>query len=297
MAETIGFIGMGAMGTAMVKNLLRSGYGVRAYNRTRAKAEALVAHGAVVCETAADASEGVSVVLSMLADDPALEQATLGDDGILSTLAPGGIHISLSTISPALATRLAAQHDLHDSQYVAAPVFGRPEAAEAAKLTIAIAGDPAAKERIRPILEVLGQAIYDYGDEVKSANVAKLCGNFLIVAAIEALAESYTLAEKNGVDRNAVHEMLTQTLFASPIYQNYGKRIADETYKPVGFALPLGLKDVRLVSELGDISRTPLPLASLVRDRMIASLAKGHDDLDWTGFALEVSESAGIKRG
>jgi 3-hydroxyisobutyrate dehydrogenase-like beta-hydroxyacid dehydrogenase len=297
MAETIGFIGLGAMGTAMARNLLKSGYGLRAYNRTRSKAEELASDGAIVCETAAEASEGVSVVITMLADDAALAHETLGDDGILSTLEPGSIHLSMSTVSPALATRLAAQHDLHDSHYLAAPVFGRPDAAAAAKLSIAVSGDASAKERIRPILNTLGQAIFDYGDEVKAANVAKLCGNFLIVAAIEAIAESYTLAEKNGVDRNAVHEMLTQTLFASPIYQNYGKKIADEAYTPVGFALPLGLKDVRLITELGESSRTPMPLASLVRDRFIASLAKGREDLDWTGFALEISEDAGIKRG
>ncbi len=296
MAETIGFVGLGAMGSAMARNLLKNGHRLRVYNRTRAKAEALAAEGAAVCETAAEAAEGVEVVISMLADDSALEQATLGDEGILNTLAPGGIHISMSTVSPEMAVRLAAQHDLHDSRYVAAPVFGRPEAAAAAKLTIAVSGEYDARERIRPILSTMGQAIYDYGDKVGAANVAKLCGNFLIVAAIEALAEAYTLAEKNGVDRNAVHEMLTQTMFASPIYQNYGKRIADETYIHVGFALPLGLKDVRLVTELGEASRTPMPLASLVRDRLIASLAKGHEDLDWTGFALEVSESAGIKR-
>jgi 3-hydroxyisobutyrate dehydrogenase-like beta-hydroxyacid dehydrogenase len=203
----------------------------------------------------------------------------------------------MSTVSPALAVRLSAQHDLYDSHYVAAPVFGRPEAAEAAKLNIAFSGDASARERVRPILEVLGQAIFDYGDSVSAANVVKLCGNFLIVAAVEAMAEAYTLAEKNGVDRSALHEMLTQTLFASPIYQSYGRKIAEETYLPVGFALPLGLKDVRLVSELGEASRTPLPMASVVRDRLITSIAKGRDDLDLTGMALEVSESAGLKRG
>ncbi len=296
MAETIGFVGLGVMGTAMAGNLLKAGYGIRAYNRTRAKAELLEPDGAIVCETAAEAAEGAAIVISMVADDSALAHETRGDDGILSTLSAGGVHISMSTISPALATRLAAQHDLYDSHYVAAPVFGRPEAAAAGKLTIAVSGAAEAKERIRPILDVLGQAVYDYGEDVSAANVAKLCGNFMIIAATEAIAEAYTLAEKNGVERTAIHDMLTQTLFACPIYQNYGKRIADETYVPVGFSLPLGLKDIRLVSELGESSRTPLPLASLVRDRLITTLAKGHDDLDLTGLALEVSESAGLKK-
>ncbi|MBC8104434.1 MAG: NAD(P)-dependent oxidoreductase [Cytophagales bacterium] len=297
MAETIGFVGLGAMGSAMARNLLRAGYGLRAYNRTRAKTEPLAAEGAILCETAAEAAEGVEIVITMLADDAALEQATLGDDGILDTLAPGGIHLSMSTVSPSIASRLAAQHDLHDSGYVAAPVFGRPEAAAAAKLYIVVSGEAAAKERVRPLLEVMGQSVFEFGPEVGAANVTKLCGNFLIAAAIEAMAEAYTLAEKNGVDRHAIHDMLTQTLFASPIYQSYGKRIADEVYLPVGFALPLGLKDARLVSDLGEASRTPLPLASLVRDRFVASLAKGREDLDWTGFAREASENAGIKRG
>ncbi len=297
MAETIGFIGLGGMGSAIAGNLLRSGYGLRAYNRTRAKAELLEPEGALVCETAAEAADGVSVVISMLADDAALEYATLGDEGTLSTLPPGSVHLSMSTVSPALAVRLAALHDLHDNHYLAAPVFGKPEAAAAARLTIAISGDAAAKEQVRPLLDTMGQAVFDYGDVVSAANVAKLCGNFVIAAAIEVLAEAYTLAEKNGVDRTSVHEMLTHTLFACPIYQNYGKSIARETYRPAGFALPLGLKDVRLVSELGEASRTPLPLASLVRDHLIASLAKGREDLDWTGFALEASERAGINRG
>jgi 3-hydroxyisobutyrate dehydrogenase-like beta-hydroxyacid dehydrogenase len=297
MPETIGFVGIGAMGSAMSRNLLQKGFGVRAYNRTRAKAEALAEEGAIVCETAAEAAEGVSIVISMVADDSALAHETLGDEGILSTLAPGSVHLSMSTVSPAIAARLSAQHDLHDSFYVSAPVFGRPEAAAAAKLTIAVSGDETAKERVRPILDAMGQAVFDYGNAVGAANVAKLCGNFLIIAATEAIAEAYTLAEKNGVERSAIHEMLTHTLFASPIHQNYGKRIAEETYTPVGFALPLGLKDIRLVSELGETSRTPLPMASLVHDRLITSLAKGRDDLDITGLALEVSESAGIKRG
>jgi 3-hydroxyisobutyrate dehydrogenase-like beta-hydroxyacid dehydrogenase len=296
MSETIGFIGLGGMGSAIAGNLLRNGYNLRGYNRTRAKAEMLEPEGLVVCETAAEAADGASFVITMLADDVALEHATLGDEGILSTLPSGSVHISMSTVSPALAVRLAAQHDLHDNHYVAAPVFGKPEAAAAAKLTIAISGEAAARECVRPILDVMGQVVFDYGDVVSAANVAKLCGNFVIAAAIEALAEAYTLAEKNDVDRGAVHEMLTQTLFACPIYQNYGKNIVRETYTPAGFALPLGLKDVRLVSELGEASRTPLPMASLVRDRLIASMAKGRDDLDWTGFALEASEDAGIKR-
>jgi 3-hydroxyisobutyrate dehydrogenase-like beta-hydroxyacid dehydrogenase len=296
MSETIGFVGIGAMGSAMARNLLQNGRSLRVYNRTRAKAELLEAEGAVICETAAEAVEGVSVVISMLSDDTALAHETLGDDGILSTLAADSVHISMSTISPPLAARLAAQHDLYDSHYVAAPVFGRPEAAAAGKLTIAVSGEDAAKARVRPILDVLGQAVFDYGNDVSAANVAKLCGNVLIIAATEAIAEAYTLAEKNGVERSAIHDMLTQTLFAGPIYQNYGKRIAEEQYVPVGFSLPLGLKDIRLVSELGESSRTPLPLASLVRDRLITSLAKGRDDLDLTGLALEVSESAGLKK-
>jgi 3-hydroxyisobutyrate dehydrogenase-like beta-hydroxyacid dehydrogenase len=178
---------------------------------------------------------------------------------------------------------------------LAAPVFGRPEAAAAKKLWICISGNGAAKERVLPLLNELGQKVFDFGEQIGAANVVKLTGNFLIVSALEAMAEAFTLAEKNGIERTQVAELFGQTLFACPIYQNYGRAIAQEQYEPAGFKLSLGLKDVDLVLQTAQESQMPMPLASLVHDRLIAAVAKGRGDIDWTGLALGVSEEAGLK--
>jgi 3-hydroxyisobutyrate dehydrogenase-like beta-hydroxyacid dehydrogenase len=231
----------------------------------------------------------------MLANDQALEEVVLSEGGILEKLGSGGVHISMSTVAPATAQRLAQQHEQQGSYYLATPVFGRPEAAAARKLWICLSGNGAAKERVLPLLNGLGQKVFDFGEQVGAANVVKLTGNFLIVSALEAMAEAFTLAEKNGIDRTQVAELFGQTLFACPIYQNYGRAIAQEQYEPAGFKLSLGLKDVDLVLQTAQESQMPMPLASLVHDRLIAAVAKGRGEIDWTGLALGVSEDAGLK--
>jgi 3-hydroxyisobutyrate dehydrogenase-like beta-hydroxyacid dehydrogenase len=231
----------------------------------------------------------------MLANDQALEDVVLGENGILEKLGNGGIHISMSTISPTTAQNLAERHEQKGTHYLAAPVFGRPDAAAARKLWICLSGNGAAKERVLPLLNVLGQKVFDFGEQVSAANVVKLSGNFLIISAIEAMAEAFTLAQKNGIDRTQVAELFGQTLFACPIYQNYGRMIAQEQYEPAGFKLALGLKDVELVLQTAKESQMPMPVASLVRDRLISAIAKGRGDIDWTGLALGVSEEAGLK--
>jgi 3-hydroxyisobutyrate dehydrogenase-like beta-hydroxyacid dehydrogenase len=200
----------------------------------------------------------------------------------------------MSTISPDTSRHLASLHELHDTHYVAGPVFGRPDAAAAKKLWVMLSGDAAGRSLARPVAEALGQGVSELGDDPAAANVVKLCGNFLIGAAIEAMAEAFTLAEKAGVDRNAAYSVLTQTLFASPVYKYYGQLIAAETYQPAGFALPLGQKDVMLTQQLGRAIQTPLPLANLLQDHLTAARAKGRDHLDWSALALEVSEAAGL---
>lgn len=297
MGETVGFIGMGRMGVPMALNLRAAGYGLRVYNRTAAKAEPLVQEGAKLCESPAQAAEGVQVVITMLSDDATVEAVVIEDEGILNGLAPGGIHLSMSTIGPETSRRLSDLHNLHDTHYLAAPVSGRPEAAAAKKLWVLLSGDDEdAKAVVRPLLDALGQGVFDLGADPGGANVAKLCGNFLIGAAIAAMGEAFTLAEKNGVDRQAVYEMLTQTIFACPAYQVYGKLVASEIYEPAGFSLPLGIKDIKLAQEVAEASDTPLPLAGLVHDRLIAARAKGREQQDWAVLARESSEAAGIIR-
>ncbi|HEY9612348.1 NAD(P)-dependent oxidoreductase [Allocoleopsis sp.] len=295
MNNVVGFIGLGNMGLPIATNLVESGYRLRVYNRTLQKAQVLVDSGAELGESPADVVEPGGIVISMLANDQALEDVVLGENGILEKLGNGGIHISMSTISPTTAENLAERHEQKGTHYLAAPVFGRPDAAAARKLWICLSGNGVAKERALPLLNVLGQKVFDFGEQVSAANVVKVSGNFLIISAIEAMAEAFTLAEKNGIDRNQVAELFGQTLFACPIYQNYGRMIAQEQYEPAGFKLALGLKDVELALQTAKESQMPMPVASLIRDRLISSIAKGRGDIDWTGLALGVSEDAGLK--
>ncbi len=295
MNEVISFIGLGSMGLPIAMNLLESGYNLRVYNRTAQKAQPLVEKGAELASNPADVVEPGSIAISMLANDQAVEEVVLGENGILEKLGSGGVHISMSTVSPATAEKLAQQHQQQGSHYLAAPVFGRPDAAAARKLWICLSGNAAAKERALPLLNVLGQKVFDFGEQVGAANVVKLSGNFLIVSALEAMAEAFTLAQKNGIERSQVAELFGQTLFACPIYQNYGRLIAQEQYEPAGFKLALGLKDVELALQTAKESQMPMPLASLVRDRLISAVAKGRGDIDWTGLALGASEDAGLK--
>lgn len=294
MSDPVGFIGLGNMGLPIAENLIAAGYSLRVYNRTPEKAQPLIEKGATLAPTPADAVGPDSLVITMLANDQALEAVVLGEQGILNQLGSGGIHVSMSTIAPATAQALAKQHAQRGTHYLSAPVFGRPEAAAARKLWICVSGDAAAKARVIPLLNQIGQQVFDFGETVSAANVVKITGNFLIVAAIEAMAEAFTLAEKNDIDRTQVAELFGQTLFACPIYQNYGRMIAQQQYEPAGFRLALGLKDVSLALQTAKESQMPLPFASLLHDRLMASVAKGRGDLDWTGLALEASEAAGL---
>ena len=294
MSETIGFVGLGSMGLPMAANLIESGYKLRVYNRTAQKAHSLVQKGAEVANSPAEVVEPGGIVITSLANDQALEEVVLGENGISSKLGTDGIHLSMSTVSPATAQKLA-QHQQQGSHYLAAPVFGRPDAVVARKLWICLSGNGAAKERVRPVLDKLGQGVFDFGEEAGAANVVKIAGNFLIIAAIEAMAEAFTLAEKNGIDRTQIANLFGQTLFACPIYQNYGRAIATQQYEPAGFKLSLGLKDVTLALQTAQESQMPLPIASLLHDRLIAAVAKGKGDIDWTGLALSISEEAGLK--
>ncbi len=296
MSGVIGFVGLGSMGLPLATNLLESGYQLRVYNRTAAKAQPLVEKGAIAVASPAEVVEPGGIVITLLSNDQALEEVVLGKQGLLSSLTADSVHLSMSTVAPATAQKLAAQHKQQGAHYLAAPVFGRPDAVAARKLWLCLSGHDAAKVRVRPLLEKVGQGIFDFGDEAGAANVVKLAGNFLIISAIEAMAEAFTLAEKNGIDRTQIANLFGQTLFACPIYQNYGRMIAQQQYEPAGFKLSLGLKDVTLALQTASASQMPLPLASLLHDRLLAAVANGKGDIDWTGLALTVSEEAGLKR-
>jgi 3-hydroxyisobutyrate dehydrogenase-like beta-hydroxyacid dehydrogenase len=290
----IGFIGLGAMGLPMAANLLAAGHQLKVYNRTAAKADPLIQRGAELRSNAAAVASPGGIVITMLADDAALEGVVVGVDTIAHRLAPGGIHLSMSTIAPATSRRLANYHAENGSIYVTAPVFGRPDAAAAKRLWVCTSGPAAAKHKIAPLLEAMGQKTFDFGEEVGAANAVKLSGNFLIAAAMESMAEALAMLEKSDIDRVAAIEMLTSTLFACPVYQGYGKAIAQMRHTPVGFQLPLGLKDMELVLKTGAEVRAPMPVAAILRDRFLSSIAKGRTELDWSGFALAARDDAGL---
>ena len=293
MQETVGFIGLGAMGSPMARNLLQAGYTLRVYNRDARKAEPLVQEGAQRVERPADVAERGGIVITMLSNDEALESVTTGTDGFLDNLGEGGVHISMSTVSPTISHVLAQKHAQHQSAYLAAPVFGRPDAAAARKLWICLAGESQAKQRVQPILQAMGQQIFDFGEEPEKANIVKICGNFMIGAAQEAIAEALTLGEKYGIDRSAMQDMYASTLFACSIYQGYGKRIAERSFTPVGFQLGLALKDVNLALDAAEQSHMPMPLASLLHDRMLRAVARGQAQEDWTAMTGLFSEGVG----
>jgi 3-hydroxyisobutyrate dehydrogenase-like beta-hydroxyacid dehydrogenase len=290
----IGFIGLGAMGLPMAANLLAAGHQLKVYNRTAAKADPLIQRGAELRSNAAAVASPGGIVITMLADDAALQGVVVGVDTIAHRLAPGGIHLSMSSIAPATSRRLANYHAENGSIYVTAPVFGRPDAAAAKRLWVCTSGPAAAKHKIAPLLEAMGQKTFDFGEEVGAANAVKLSGNFLIAAAMESMAEALAMLEKSDIDRVAAIEMLTSTLFACPVYQGYGKAIAQMRHTPVGFQLPLGLKDMELVLKTGAEVRAPMPVAAILRDRFLSSIAKGRTELDWSGFALAARDDAGL---
>jgi 3-hydroxyisobutyrate dehydrogenase-like beta-hydroxyacid dehydrogenase len=219
----------------------------------------------------------------------------LGEEGILKKLPKSSVHISMSTVSPDTARQLEKQHQDAGSIYVSAPVFGRPEAAAAKKLWICMSGSRQAKEIAKPIIENLGQGVFDFGEDVTGANVVKIAGNFMIMASLEIMAEAFTLAEKNGLDSKQVAEFFGSTLFNAPIYQNYGKLIANKQYQPVGFKSKLGYKDARLALNLSQQSQTPMPVATAVHNRLLAAVAKGWGESDWVeGVGRGVAEDAGL---
>lgn len=287
----LAFIGAGNMGSPMARNLLRARHHVTAYNRTRARIEPLRQDGATLADSPAEAVRDVDAVITMLADDAAVAQAA---ESFLDTLAPGAIHIGMSTVSVACSKSLAAQHAARGQFYVAAPVFGRPVAAAAAKLWIVAAGAPEQVERCRPVFDSLGRGCSVVGADPWLANVVKLSGNFLIAAALESLGEAFALVRKSGVDAGQFLEIINSALFNSPLYGGYGAAVANGQFEPAGFKLSLGFKDLRLVQEAAESAAVPMPLAGLLRDRFLAALARGEGDLDWAALARIAALQAGL---
>lgn len=285
----LGFIGLGQMGSGIAANLIKAGHGVTVWNRSSEKAAPLVELGARRATTPAEAAAG-DVVLSMLADDSAVEGVIYGDQG---TIGCPALHVSHSTISVDLAERLARDHAGRGG-YVSATVFGRPPAAAAGKLFVVAAGDTIHLDRCEPLFSVIGQRTFRIGDKPALANLVKLAGNFMIMAAIESMAEAMTLAEQGGVGRRALLEVLTGTLFDAPIYKTYGEILVESRFKPAGFAAPLGLKDMTLVDQAANSMNVPMPFLGIIRDHLKSAIATEGPDVDWGAIALAVRRGAGL---
>lgn len=284
----VAFCGLGQMGRAMAANLAAAGHEVRAWNRTRGKTPP----GAREMASVGEAAAGAEVAITMLADDAAVESVSRE---LLAALPQGAIHCGMSTISVKLSRRLVREHQDRRQIYVAAPVYGRPEAAAAKKLFIVTGGNREALSRCKPLFDAMGQGIVEMGEVPEHASLTKICGNFLIAAMIEMFGEAFALAEKAGADPQKLASALSRILFAdAPIPSGYAARVTATKFEPAAFAMPLGLKDVSLALEASSELKVPLPLASLLRDHFLASLARGREKWDWGGMAAVVREAAGL---
>jgi 3-hydroxyisobutyrate dehydrogenase-like beta-hydroxyacid dehydrogenase len=290
----IGFLGLGNMGAAIAANLVRAAHEVAIWNRSAEKARPLVDLGATLVTSPRAAASDRDVVFTMLADDAVLDSVMTGANGLVAGLKPGALHVSMSTIAVATAERIAATHRAKGQRFLCAPVFGRPEAAAAAKLFVVAAGDPADLQTVSPLLGVISQRVFYVGDTPSAASLVKLCGNFMILSAVEAMGEAMALAEKGGVAKQQLLEVLTGTLFDAPIYRTYGAILAAERFRPAGFAAPLGLKDMRLVGQSAEALRVPMPLLSLLRDHLLQTIAQEGEDIDWSAIAQVTKKNAGL---
>jgi 3-hydroxyisobutyrate dehydrogenase-like beta-hydroxyacid dehydrogenase len=289
----IGFVGLGAMGAPMAARLIGAGHGVTVHNRTKAKAEPLLDQGATWAETPAQAA-AAGIVFTMLTNDAAAAEVCEGPDGIIAGLPDGGIHVSCSTISVEASASLTDAHERAGRCFVAATVLGRPPAAASGTLFVSVAGAAGPVARVRPLLEAIGQRVFDVGETPSMANLVKLSANFLLFSTIEQLAEVFAITAKAGVDRGRLFEFLTGSFFNAPVHKNYGKLIVDRAYDSKGTDIALALKDTGLMLKAAEALAAPMPLASLVHDKLLACAAHGERDQDFAVLAREAERGAGL---
>ena len=290
----VGFVGLGSMGSGMARNLLKAGHQVTVYNRTRSRAEELARDGAKVAASPAETASG-EVVISMLADDHAVDDVLRGSGNLLAKLRPEQVHVSMSTISVELARQLVEAHRRQGTGFICAPVFGRPEAAAAGQLFIVAAGPQALIAKCEPLFQAIGQKTFVLGEDPPAANVLKLSGNFLIASTLECIGEAFALVRKHGIDPEQYLDILTNSFFSAPFQKNYAGIIAQQKYEPPGFSLRLGAKDVRLILAAADAANVPMPVASVLHDRFLAGISRGLGEKDWSAIAQLEAESAGLK--
>ncbi len=285
----IGFIGLGNLGMPIAENLLEQHATMYVYNRTAAKTQPLAEKGAKVCNSVKELATACDIIFTIVSNDAAIKEITEGKEGIVENMKPGGIHVSMSTILPATSEALYKLHAQNHSHYIACPVAGRPEAAKDKKLNFMVSGDEAIINQIKPLLQDAGGInIWKYGNEPGGSNVAKLCTNYMIQAALQSMSESISLAQKSGIDEKQLMKMLTSTLFNCGIYINYGNLVLNETFKPAAFSLELGLKDATLIKTQAATVHANMPLGNLIQQEYQQLMNKGFGDYDWSALALSI---------
>lgn len=290
----VGFIGLGRMGHAMASRLLDAGHDLVVYNRTTEKAARLGTAGAVIADSVAAACADREVVMTMLADDAALEEVARGPAGIVESLPQGAIHAAAGTHGVHATHALTAAHADAGQPFVAAPVLGRPDAAAEGRLGVVPGGPADAVERCRPLFEAFARRIFDAGEDPASAASIKLANNFVLGCAMEAMGEGFALVRKFGVVPAVFYEVLTDGLFGAPAYEIYGDIIAKEDYGRVGITAVLGLKDANLALAAGEAAGVPLPSGSVWRDRLVGAIGHGDGELDWSVVALEQARASAL---
>ena len=291
--QRIGVVGLGHMGHAFAVNLIEDGYQVFASDRDPKRTGALTS--ARAAERLADLA-ACDVVLTSLPDDDAFAAVALGPEGLAGVLAPGAVHISTSTVSPAISRRVAEEHGRHRQDYVAAPVLGNPDFARERKLFVLAAGPRSALEKVRPLLERLGQRLFVIGEDAGLANLTKLAANALTATTLECMGEVLALLRKGGLDAHLAYDVLTNSLFDSRVHKTYGGKIIEGRFTP-GMAVPLAMKDLRLALVEAEHEAVPMPAASLVHNRLVAMVARGWAELDWSALGLLAAVDAGLSDG
>ena len=289
----IGVIGLGHMGSAFAANLVADGHDVRVHDRSHERMDTLVSAGAKAAPRIQDLAD-CDIVLTSLPDDDVLSSIVLAPEGLLSVLRAGATHLSMSTISPSMSERLATAHAAKHQKYVAAPVLGNPDLARARQLFVIAAGPSEAVATVRSVLERLGQRLFVVGERAPAANLLKLAGNVLTATTLQALGEVLALLQKLGIDPRVGFDVFTNSLFDSHVHKTYGGKIIDSRYRPAGMTVPLAVKDLRLALAEAERAAVPMPAAALTHDRLVAMVARGWSDLDWSALGLLAASDAGL---
>jgi 3-hydroxyisobutyrate dehydrogenase-like beta-hydroxyacid dehydrogenase len=291
----VGFIGLGWMGLPMAENVFKAGFPLWVYNRTKDKAAPLLNKGVGWATTPAELVDACDVVISMVANDLALREIALGPSGLLSSSKKHFIHISMSTVSPDLVTEMEKKHQEKGHGFLAAPVSGRPERAKEGTLWIFLAGESRAKKTAHPILEAMSVKIFDLGEQAAQSALFKLCNNFMIISLIEAFSEASSLLEKKGIPTTKAAEIWGSSLFDAPVFHSYTPMICKRNFEEGGFALNLGLKDMRLLQDCADAAQVPMPFLADVHQKMLTCMNLGRGENDWAVIARLTRELAGLK--